>query len=1646
MSDSNSSSSMMNGGSAVAPKLKSGADYATWRPLFINYCMRLGLETVLEDKVSSEEWIAVGVKISEWSGASIFSRAISGAASSSSSIGLREDPSSLVPSSEQLLFRKEVRAACDRSKKTYALLYEVMPVELRPQVAHIPTGLAYELWKWLETKFQSTEADNVSTLFMEWAGLTQAVGESFDAYRARVNKISVLLDAAGEKPSPRMYAFTLLDKLQPFYSVAVLALKAGKTLDDATNIDWNKVTAFVNTHERNAQRSEEEGGASPELGMAAIGGSNGGRRGFQKGNKNNPQQRSPLPATTKPDARGCFNCASKDHIMRYCPRPKRSQQQASEQAASAMEGDTNPEIEEQFGFSAILVECPTKAYVSHGNTYAEVAMGVANLTARRPAVNRATATSSVSASSASAANQGSAASSASPTVAVEQPATALKRLKRPGEFSQGASLPAAAAASPRPLPAPASSMAKKKPAEVEREPLLPYRSQAAEAAAAAVPAPRFNKQSIEASLASSAWGVDSMASCHITGNRTLLSGVRTVAPVIIKVADGADITVTQKGTTSFRVSSADGIKQVNVVVEDVYYHERFTANLLSMGVLRQLGWEYHSTLKETYVITKGKTKVMCSNKGRVSILETVSRERVYAAISPVAYRTVDDLVRLHEQLAHVSFNRMIEAVKSGKIEGVGSLTASTEVLAESKRVIMTCEACAKGKLTKTALGHKGIDHGEGPFRVIHLDTFEATGLTHKEYGVMMYDPFTLARWFVKVSFKSEIPSTVVTLLKRISTQVDVKLRQLVSDGGSEFINAEVKEYLHGVGAVIKPPPPRTPQLNGISERGVRTLKDGARTIMMHAGLPARFWPQATRHFVYMWNRIRISQQTGVTPFEAMSKKKPSLARVGVFGSDVWVHRSKNERHTYDSKADAGVYLGHDDNQSCAVVYILRTQEVIRTKDLKYRVSFNHSRALSAGDAEVQVQMDLSVPELLSSESTVVQELPDGHMIEGGPSQLTPPGGVVSNSGGNAATTVTDESDTDSDEFQIEKIVGKSGRGNNVRYEVKWLGYDESENTWHRMSDLTNAMDLVQEYEDKLNGISASHSGIVQMVFSAIGSETANSAELLPGSTDAERMELAQAVVSASNTTEEYRITPETFQEAMKSVDAEKWMASMQKEIDSCESRRTWIKVVAADLPKGTNILKCKWVYKLKTDSNDTVTEYKSRLTPKGFMQKEGVDYFESFARTGMYKTMRLGLALAALWDYELDQLDVPSAFLWADLHEDVYMELPEGFKLEGFVLKLLKALYGLKQAPRNWYILVSTFIKEKLGFIACVSDPCLFYKRSANNRLIFLFLFVDDFQAGYHPTDKQEWNQYKEELKKEYNTKDMGPSTWILGMRISRDRVAGTITLDQELYVTKALSKFGLTECRTYKTPAVSGNEVNNENEDGAGEATDRGRFMEIVGTLLYAAISTRPDIAHAVHKLTRVMQSPVKRDMIAAERVLRYLAGTKSIGLVFGAHRSKSDTMSVSAFADADWANDKSDRKSVTGWVAKLNGDVISWASKKQPTVAQSTCEAELYAEAAAANEVLWIRGILGELGLEVDESSVIHGDNRSTIAVSENGGKSERTKHVDIKYHFIHDQINLNAIKLQWVPTGDQQADIFTKSLGAPEFSKFRAQLMTA
>ena len=1605
------------------PMLLSGGGYAVWKPKAEVFLGLKGLREALLDFATEKQWLKVTTRAAEWAAADkaellsvLFgddteeegddedggssdaesagsSQATQAAAALAARASLRE------PLKEKEAdMRKQAAAMIKRSEMAYGHIFSALPNDVALMVKVVPQGWAHGLWKWLERKFQSTASDNVNALLRDWHSIRQAQSESFDLYRARVDDLYVRLAAAKEQPTPRAYAYALVNSLMPQYDVVVMALETGMLLNvqDYSKIRWDDVARIINMHERKvvAQSAKDAEAASAKA-MAVQ---------YFHRTQQSPHGSAPSGASFRSghreergDGRLCWKCGQPGHLKATCSAGNKSG--VSAPAAQANTKGTGSAVSSQ----AKRQEQVSAAVGVHVDTVQlQQADGVSFA-----AVDQAVGTvMSVGAAATSGSGQ--------------------KRI-----------------------------------------------------------------------------GVDSMASIHVSSDVDMFLELKPCEPFLVKGMDGGELEASLSGRLELHLSS-NGV-QSTVILEDVYYHPGFAASLLSLGCLTKLGWTFHSDKDATFVITPAGHKVSLRQDHRVSMLHctatpgTKEQGHVYSVHDEAAAAAESDseermtssqvleLVRLHEQLGHVGFDRMVVMLKRQATDGLMAKPLSAAVLKEARARVLQCKACTQGKGSRNPFGHRGLDKGSEPGEVLHMDTNHVTviddlGNKVQSYGLNIIDPYSGARFKQHLATKDLIARAVIDVVKLIQRQSAWKVKRMYSDGGGEFVNGVLKEFAASEGMLLRNSPAKTQQLDGVAERVVRTGKDTERTMLLHAGLDAAvYFKLASRHAVFVWNRTYISPQTGVTPFEAMYKHKPSMQHWAVFGCDCFYHVPKDDRKTYDAKMLPGIYVGHDLTHNCPTVQDLATGKLIYTRDVRFRQArFTHAAALRAGDQRVRQLVEAGYSE---DESAVPAEAVE-------PLEL----------------------DADEQEWEVDSIIGKREVDGGVQYRVRWSGFSENDATWEPLENLDNAAGHIDAFEAQQAEPDSSADAADQPQAESAEAETAaaeagsseehksagaDGAELqaaeqlrrsarghassraldgaAPVNVSGKHVHMAMAALCGMQPggemtfTEPHMVhavstalaqlqeqTPDTWKQAMASPEAAKWKTATNKEMASIDEMGVWDLVPRSSVPRGQIIIACKWVFKIKTDEHGAVTVYKARLTPKGFMQREGINVYETFAATGKYKSMRIGLSIAAACDYELDQMDVPVAFQQAELEEEVYMELPEGYRegREHLVCKLKKALYGLKQGPRNWWLLISKFLAS-MGFKATVSDPCLFSKRSKSGRLLLLFLFVDDMQVGYHAEDGAEWSLLKAQLVQRFNTKDMGASTWILGMRITRNRKARTITLDQELYVTKALQRYGLQACKVASTPEAVG-DVSGCSEEELRAPAEQRLFQEMVGTLMYAAVSCRLDIAHAVHSLASDMQAPTGRSMLAAKRVLRYLAGTKDVGLVFGTlaggraaasdTRGRSSTLvDVCAYADADWANDKKDRKSITGWVAKLNGDPISWSSKKQRVVALSTCEAELYAEGAAVQEVLWLRDLLSELGLHVQFGSLVYGDNQSTLAVSANGVKSDRTKHVDVKYHFITQTVEEGTVKLKWIPTAEQQADIFTKALAPPLFERLRQQLMS-
>jgi transposase InsO family protein len=488
-----------------------------------------------------------------------------------------------------------------------------------------------------------------------------------------------------------------------------------------------------------------------------------------------------------------------------------------------------------------------------------------------------------------------------------------------------------------------------------------------------------------------------------------------------------------------------------------------------------------------------------------------------------------------------------------------------------------------------------------------------------------------------------------------------------------------------------------------------------------------------------------------------------------------------------------------------------------------------------------------------------------------------------------------------------------------------------------------------------------------------------------------------------------------------------WVNAMHEELENFERNQVWVLV---DPPFSCKPIGTKWVFKNKQGEDGLVVRNKARLVAQGFCQKEGIDYGETFAPVARLEAICILLAFAASRGFKLYQMDVKSAFLNGYIEEEVYVKQPPGFehpKFPNHVFKLQKALYGLKQAPRAWYARLKTFLLEN-GFKMGSVDKTLFLLRQGNDSLI-VQIYVDDIIFG--GSSHFLVAKFAESMSKEFEMSMMGELTFFLGLQIKQTQ-EGTF-VHQGKYTIDVLKKFGMADAKPISTPIPTSAALD---ADEDGESVDQKEYRSMIGSLLYLT-ATRPDIHFAVCLCARFQASPRTSHRQAVKRIMRYLRFTPEFGLWYSA----SSTLSLCGYSDADFAGCRLDRKSTSGTCQFLGSSLVSWSSGKQSNVAQSTTEAEYVAAASCCSQLLWMIATLRDFGLSFSHVPLLC-DSTSAISVAKNPVLHSKTKHIDVRYHFLRDHVEKGDIELKHVDTSLQLADILTKPLDQATFARLRGE----
>ena len=659
------------------------------------------------------------------------------------------------------------------------------------------------------------------------------------------------------------------------------------------------------------------------------------------------------------------------------------------------------------------------------------------------------------------------------------------------------------------------------------------------------------------------------------------------------------------------------------------------------------------------------------------------------------------------------------------------------------------------------------------------------------------------------------------------------------------------------------------------------------TTRLAANLPAAMWGEACKTAVYVRNRSPVSTVDGRTPFEAFTGKKPVVKHLRRLGCLGFALNPKKGRDKLESRGIPCTFLGYNENSPTYRLWDNTAHKIIDSRSVAW----------------------------------------DEEKLGWGVTSKAGNGGNVETS--SFPTSVNPNIPLDSDEpvITIERQDDREARENDSSNEQSIAVNNPPSSRPKPRNSVGRAKDSMERLQRQIGnrlrpGIADPHPSPYSAHPDTQDADV-DPADLLPLSSLLEEANFASLTAD-----------PRNYQEAMNRPDKAKWVGALESEMTSIKKAGTYTVVTR---PLHRNVIGCMIVWKTKIGADGVIIKYKARMiVAKGCAQKYGVDYEETYAPVVRYSSLRMIIALAANYNWEIHHMDVKSAYLNGDLEEEIYMEQPEGVPRENFkgkedwVCLLHKALYGLKQAGRTWHTKIDSTFKSR-GLIPLLSDQCVYLRRSGNS-IVIVALYVDDILLV--SSDMAELNTLKGELSATYEMEDLGEAKYILGIEITRDRKARTITITQPAYI-KAVVDRHLTNVepddRPISTPMSTDCRHVKATDDQQASSRLIKAYQSAVGSIMFAMLCTRPDIAFSVAVLSTYAHNPTPTHQEGITRVLQYLRDTPQLGITYTGEVSLTDEPQLLGYCDADWAADRDERKSITGYAFMLCGGAISWQSKKQ-------------------------------------------------------------------------------------------------------------------
>lgn len=972
-----------------------------------------------------------------------------------------------------------------------------------------------------------------------------------------------------------------------------------------------------------------------------------------------------------------------------------------------------------------------------------------------------------------------------------------------------------------------------------------------------------------------------------------------------------------------------------------------------------------------------------------------------------------------------------------------------------------CDACLRAKFKRPPLPRATFKRSKQKLHRLHTDMsgfIKQPSLDGGHYYLVFIDDFSNYKWLYILKQKSQFLDALDQLIVRIGKAPHIlqPWKILRSDNAGEMCSKEAKEYYRLYRIFHELCNAYQHWQNPRAEAAVGEIGVRARVMLAMAGAKLFYWGFAAHYACDIDNRcLPYKAGSDITCWEAWFGEAPDNSTCYTWGCRAYVYRERkrrvtepNSHHKKPSKfADAaltGVFLGFayhlghkgsvvllDDMKTLVIsTHVTCVEGVFPFKDRKQKGEtpaevFGERLEFMVLDNEQEDDHDLTFTD---KDETAIPEKPRDEVARmrtraqsrpelGAPVELPAPNSEELRAAAEKALEDADNARQDGDQRQ-EEI--SRGAGESVaRMEEAASESIVPTTHWHESG---------QYFDEPIGeaGLLAHCAMLASFVASTRGGNGRAGEDVFNS--------MLSAFLTMTG-------DPDTYNEAMKLADWEKWKDATDVEWESIREHGTfeW-----EHPPKGVEIISSRMVYSKKTGKTNQVTRYKARMVARGFQQREGIDFSETFSPTAHPVSVRALVALSAMKGWKLTTSDVRTAYLNAELEKPVYMTPPPGFERDdGKVMKLKKCLYGLKISAKRWH---ETFVAriKAFGFTAVTSDNCMFKIERAGRdgkiKTLVALIVVDNCLMA---TDDEELRQdFLKFLREEYTVTDDGELDYFLGVGFDKQQ-DGSWVATQTAYIERCVDKFGLRNAKPSLVPMERTFTVTQEmiNENATPEEIQR--FQSIMGCLVYASIWTRPDIAYAVNVLSRYLTRPSNALWKAAKKVLVYLFHTRHLGIRFTSGINFNGLSILSGYVDASDADCLVTRRSTGGHVLFFGSSPTSWKCGQQKLVTLSTAESELVQVSMSIQEIKHMRDLLDNLGFP-QETTRLYEDNQATIQMSENSCNRGRTKHMGRRYAFVREAVEDKECVLVYCPTDSNIADIFTKPLAADRFIFLRQLLL--